>query len=212
MVLFFDLHTLRCLALCFWEVVQWLQLYLFFPPFFIANFCLFFQKGKFLVLTALPFCLFVFVSILFLLCWESLSFLWIWRQYISSLHICISTTMSLPPHPSAPGGSSMPGHSGRRGNKLYRAGATQPVVEMPPSQQPPGVELPMQQPPVAIALPPPPLTLPPPPPPRGTSWACCPRCCCRCAVIGIGVNVLIVALCHRRHFCRHRCFGLPLFS
>jgi hypothetical protein len=42
--------------------------------FFIANFCLFCQKGKSSVLTALPFCLFVFVSVLFLLCWESLLF------------------------------------------------------------------------------------------------------------------------------------------
>jgi hypothetical protein len=46
------------------------------------------------------------------------SFLWIWHQYISSLHIRISTTMSLPPHPSAPGGGGMPGHYGRRGNTL----------------------------------------------------------------------------------------------
>jgi hypothetical protein len=42
----------------------------------------------------------------------------------------------------------MPGHSGRRGNKLYLAGAAQPIVKMPPSQQPPGVELLTQQPPV----------------------------------------------------------------
>ncbi len=74
----------------------------FFSTFFlIANFCLFFQKGKSSVLTALPFCLFGFVSVLFLLCWESSSFLWIWHQYISSLHICIShLNHHVPPPPS----------------------------------------------------------------------------------------------------------------
>jgi hypothetical protein len=103
---------------------------------------------------------------------------------------CILTTMSLPPHPSAPRGGGIPGHSGRGGNKLYL----------------------MQQPPVAIALPPPPLTLPPPPPPRGTSWACHPCRCCQCAVVGVCVNVAIVAVCHHCHFPCHRCFGRPLFS
>ena len=32
-----------------------------------------------------------------------------------------TTIMSFPPHPSAPGGGSVPGHSGRRGGKLYLA-------------------------------------------------------------------------------------------
>jgi hypothetical protein len=65
--------------------------------------------------------LFVCVSVLFLRYYAGnpySSFLRIWRQYISSPHNRISTTMSLPPHPSAPGGGGMPGHSGRRGNTL----------------------------------------------------------------------------------------------
>ena len=33
----------------------------------------------------------------------------------------LTTIMSFPPHPSAPGGGSVPGHSGRRGGKLYLA-------------------------------------------------------------------------------------------
>jgi hypothetical protein len=61
----------------------------FFPPFFIANFCLFCQKGKSSVLTALPFCLFVFVSVLFLLCWESLLF---FSSFLAPIHF-------LPQHP-----------------------------------------------------------------------------------------------------------------
>jgi hypothetical protein len=91
----------------------------FFHLFFIANFCLFCQKGKSSVLTALPFfCLFLSPSSFYYAGNPYSSLLWIWRQYISSLHICISTTMSLPPHPSAPGGGGMPGHSGRRSNTL----------------------------------------------------------------------------------------------
>jgi hypothetical protein len=63
--------------------------------------------------------LFVFVSVLFLLCWESLLFFSSDLATIHfSLHICISTTMSLPPHPSAPGGGGMPGHSGQCSNML----------------------------------------------------------------------------------------------
>jgi hypothetical protein len=46
------------------------------------------------------------------------SFLQIWCQYISTLHIRILTTISLPPHPSAPGGGGMPGHSSQCGNTL----------------------------------------------------------------------------------------------
>ncbi len=70
----------------------------FFPPFFIPNFCLFFQKGKSLVLTALPFfCFFLSPSSFFYAGNPYSSFLWIWRQFISSLHIRIS-----PPCPSHP--------------------------------------------------------------------------------------------------------------
>ncbi len=94
---------------------QWLQLYLFFHLFFIANFCLFSQKGKSSVLTALQLylfvCLFLSPSSFYYAGNPYASFLRIWRQYISSLHIRISTTMSLPPH-------GMPSHSGQCGNML----------------------------------------------------------------------------------------------
>jgi hypothetical protein len=85
----------------------------FFHLFFIANFCLFCQKGKSLVLTALPFfCLFLSPSSFYYARNPYSSFLWIWRQYISSLRIHVSTTMALPPNPSALGGGGTHGHSG----------------------------------------------------------------------------------------------------
>jgi hypothetical protein len=87
--------------------------------FFIANFVYFSKKVN-------PWCLQLYLFVCLCLSPSSFyytgnpysSFLWIWNQYISSLHIRISTTMSLPPHPSALGGSGMPCHSGRCGNTL----------------------------------------------------------------------------------------------
>jgi hypothetical protein len=120
----------------------------FFHLFLLPIFVYFAKKVNLWCLQLYLFCLFLSLSSFYYAGNPYSSFLWIWGQCISSPHIRISTTMSLPPHPSAPGGGGMPGHSGRRGNKLYLAGAAQPVVEMPPLQQPPGIELPTQQPPV----------------------------------------------------------------
>ncbi len=58
----------------------------FFSPFFIANFYLFFQKGKSCL--QLYLFLFVFVSVLFLLCWESLL---LFSSDLAPIHF-------LPPH------------------------------------------------------------------------------------------------------------------
>ncbi len=92
----------------------------FFPPFFLSPIFVYFAKK------VNPQCLQLYLFVCLFLSPSSFyyagnpysSFLRIWRQYISSLHIRISTTMSLPPHPSAPGGGGMPGHSGRCGNTL----------------------------------------------------------------------------------------------
>jgi hypothetical protein len=149
----------------------------FFPPFFIANFCLFCQKGKSSVLTALPFCLFVFVSILFLLCWESLSFLWIWRQYIFSLYIRISHLDHHvpPPPPLCPRRwwyawpiqstwqqiISCRCRTARCRNATIAATSWRRVANAATS--------------CCHCAPPPQLTSLPPPPLQGTSWACCPH-------------------------------------
>ena len=104
------------------------------PPifhlFFIANLCLFCRKGKSSVLTAQPF-------LLLHLCLSSLYYAGnpylsifgygtkIRRPSVSVSSVptsaSLTTIMSFPPHPSAPGGGSVPGHSGRRGGKLYLA-------------------------------------------------------------------------------------------
>jgi hypothetical protein len=91
----------------------------FFPPFLSPIFVYFAKKVN-------PRCLQLYLFVCLFLSPSSFnyagnpysSFLQIWHQYISSLHICILTTMSLTPHPSAPGGSGMPGHSGQRSNTL----------------------------------------------------------------------------------------------
>jgi hypothetical protein len=65
---------------------------------------------------------------------------------------------------------------------------------------------------IAVVPPSPQLTSPPLPPPWSTSRACHPRCCYRCAVVGIAVDIVIVAVCHCRRFRHHRSFSRPLFS
>ena len=102
---------------------------LFFRFFFIANFCLFCKKGNSSVLTAQPF---------LLLCSCLSSFYYTGNPCLLSIFEygakIISSSVSTPsthphldhhvfaPPPSAPGGGSVPGHSGRWGGKLYLAG------------------------------------------------------------------------------------------
>ncbi len=111
----------------------------FFPLFFLLPIFVYFaKKVNPRCLTALPFCLFGFVSILFLLCWESLLF---FSSDLAPKHF-------LPPHPH-------PDHH----------------------------------------VPPPPCLCP-----RRRRYAWPFRLTWQHAV------------CHCRHFSRHRCFGFPLFS
>ncbi len=64
-------HSLNLIPLSFLNANGYC--FTFFSPFFISNFCLFCQKGKSSVLTALPFFV-CFCLRPFLLCWESLLF------------------------------------------------------------------------------------------------------------------------------------------
>jgi hypothetical protein len=92
----------------------------FFPPFFLSPIFVYFAKkvNPQCLQLCLFVCLFLSPSSIYYAGNPYSFFLRIWCQYISSLHIRISTIMSLPPHPSAPVGGGVPGHSGRRGNTL----------------------------------------------------------------------------------------------
>jgi hypothetical protein len=92
----------------------------FFPTFFLSPIFVYLAKkvNPWCLQIYLFVCLFLSPSFFHYAGNPYSSFLWIWRQYISSLHNRILTTMSLPPHPSALGGGGVPGHSGRRGNTL----------------------------------------------------------------------------------------------
>jgi hypothetical protein len=92
----------------------------FFSTFFLSPISVYFSKkvNPQCLQLYLFVCLFLSLSSFYYAGNPYSSFLWIWCQYISSLHICILTTMSLPPHLFAPGGGNMPDHSGRRGNTL----------------------------------------------------------------------------------------------